>query len=147
MKVKDSFEKLNDSDGFKKTEEKARPLSTFWLAIGNLRRRPSRSVALASLAAIAAFVLFASTILAAGMKNGLGSLKARLGADLLVVPVGYDKGLEGILLKGEPAYFYFDKEVEEKIKGVQGVKEVSAQFFFNICQSRLLRCSGSVHWL
>ena len=129
MKVKDGFEKLNDSDGFKKTEEKARHLSTFWLAIGNLRRRPSRSVALASLAAIAAFVLFASTILTAGMKNGLGSLKARLGADLLVVPVGYDKGLEGILLKGEPAYFYFDKEVEEKIKGVQGVKEVSAQFF------------------
>ena len=129
MKVKDSFEKLNDSDGFKKTEEKARPLSTFWLAIGNLRRRPSRSVALASLAAIAAFVLFASTILAAGMKNGLGSLKARLGADLLVVPVGYDKGLEGILLKGEPAYFYFDKEWRKKSKGFKASKKFRRNFF------------------
>jgi putative ABC transport system permease protein len=63
------------------------------------------------------------------MKNGLQSVKARFGADLMAVPIGYDEKAEGILLKGEPSYFYFDKSVEEQIKQVEGVKSVSSQFF------------------
>ncbi|MBR5965180.1 MAG: ABC transporter permease [Treponema sp.] len=107
----------------------AKPLTTARLAFENIRRKPFRSASLSAVAALVAFTLFACGILSFSMRNGLGSLEARLGADLIVVPVGYDKGIEGLLLKGEPAYFYFDKSVEEKIKGVEGVKEVSAQFF------------------
>jgi putative ABC transport system permease protein len=39
-----------------------------------------------------------------------------MGADLMVVPLGYESGAEGILIKGEPSYFYFDKSVLEEIK-------------------------------
>lgn len=124
---KNSFNDGKAAAILQRGEEK--PLTTLRVAFANIRRRPFRSAALSAVAALVAFALFACGVLSFSMKNGLGSLKARLGADLLVVPVGYDKGIEGLLLKGEPAYFYFDKSVEEKIRGVQGVKNVSAQFF------------------
>ena len=106
-----------------------KPLTTGQLAVANLRRRPLRTAGLVIIVSLVAFVLFAGGILSVSLKNGLDSMKARLGADLLVVPVGYDEGVEGIILKGEPAYFYFDRSVEEKLGKIEGVKSVSSQFY------------------
>lgn len=107
----------------------SRPLTTGRLSLENLKRKPLRTAGLIIIVALVAFVLFAGGILSVSMKNGLESMRARLGADLMVVPIGYDEGVEGILLKGEPAYFYFDKSVEQDLTTVKGVKNVSAQFF------------------
>ena len=106
-----------------------RPLTTGQLAIANLKRKPLRTTGLIIIVALVAFVVFGGGILSVSLKNGLESMKARLGADLLVVPVGYDEDVEGILLKGEPAYFYLDKSVEQQLKNVEGVKSVSSQFY------------------
>lgn len=106
-----------------------RPLTTGQLAVSNLKRKPIRTTGLIVIVALVAFVVFGGAILSVSLKNGLDSMKARLGADLLVVPVGYDEDVEGILLKGEPAYFYLDKSVEQELKNVEGVKSVSSQFF------------------
>lgn len=106
-----------------------KPLTTGRLAISNLRRKPLRTAGLITIVALVAFVLFAGGILSTSMRNGLESMRARLGADLMVVPLGYDEGVEGIILKGEPTYFYFDKYVEQDLEKVEGVKSVSAQFF------------------
>ncbi len=78
---------------------------------------------------IVAFVLVAGSLLSSSMKNGLNSTKQRLGADLMVVPVGYDEGVEGILLKGEPSYFYLDSSIAEEIGNVEGVQTYTTQFF------------------
>ena len=37
--------------------------------------------------------------------------------------------MEGILLRGEPAYFYFDRAVEQELKKIEGVESVSSQFY------------------
>ena len=106
-----------------------RPLTIRQLAVGNIKRKPLRTTGLITIVALVAFVLFAGGILSVSLKNGLESMKERLGADLLVVPVGYDEGVEGIIVKGEPAYFYFDKSVETQLETVEGVKCVSSQFY------------------
>lgn len=54
----------------------------------------------------------------AGLKNGTESLRGRMGADFMIVPIGYEKAAQEILLKGEPGYFYLDKSVEGKIREV-----------------------------
>lgn len=106
-----------------------KPLTIWQLAVANIKRKPLRTAGLIIIVALVAFVLFAGGILSVSLKNGLESMKERLGADLLVVPVGYDEGVEGIIVKGEPAYFYFDKSVETELEKVEGVKSVSSQFY------------------
>ncbi len=108
---------------------KRKALTISGLSLLNLKRKPRRTAGLAVISALLSFVLFAGSILSLSMKNGLESVKARFGADLMAVPPGYDEGVEGILLKGEPSYFYFDKSMENKIKKIDGVKNVSSQFF------------------
>lgn len=95
----------------------------------NLVNRPFRSTALILLVTLIAFVLFGGSVLAVSLQRGLESVEARFGANLIAVPLGYDTGMESILLKGEPCYFYLDKSYQEKISQVEGVEHVSAQFY------------------
>lgn len=104
-------------------------VSSFELAVKNVKRKPLRTIGLSLLVALLSFVLFGGTILSVSLNIGLDSVKNRLGADLMVVPLGYDEKTEGILIKGEPSYFYFDKSIEEKLKELEGVDVTSAQFF------------------
>ena len=84
-------------------------LTTTGLALKNLKKKPFRTAGLIIIVGFLSFVLFGGTILSINLKNGLDSTKSRFGADLMVVPIGVDSDVEGILIKGEPNYFYFDK--------------------------------------
>ncbi|SBV97401.1 conserved membrane hypothetical protein [uncultured Eubacteriales bacterium] len=95
----------------------------------NLRNRPYRTAGLVLLVTCLAFALFGGSVLAVSLQRGLRSVEARFGADLIAVPLGYDTGLESILLKGEPSYFYLDKSYLEEIARIEGVGQVSAQFY------------------
>lgn len=104
-------------------------LNTFTLPVKNLRKKFARTSGLVIATALISFIFFADGILLASLGKGLSSMKSRMGADLMVVPLGYDKGMESLLLRGEPSYFYLDKKIESRIKNVRGVKKVSSQFF------------------
>lgn len=41
-------------------------------------------------------------------------MSKRLGADLMIIPYGYEKQLQSALLRGEPSTFYLDQQLEEK---------------------------------
>lgn len=99
------------------------------LALCNLRRRPFRTVALISLVSILSFGLFLGSLISLSLKNGTDGLSRRLGADILVVPEGYEQKTEGILLRGEPSTFYMDAAWAGKISGIQGVRQASPQLF------------------
>ena len=105
------------------------PLTTGRLAIYNIRRKHIRSICLCVIVGILAFTLFGGSILTVSLKNGMSSTQKRFGADLMVVPKGYEAQTKGVLLQGEPSYFYFDKSVLQKVEKVKGVKKVSYQFF------------------
>ena len=99
------------------------------LAFSNLSKKAYRTLSLVLLLAISSTVLFASLILTSSLKAGITGLRSRLGADLLVVPEGYEKGAENVLISGEPNYFYMDKKNVETIQNLPGVEKASGQFY------------------
>jgi putative ABC transport system permease protein len=76
-----------------------------------------------------AFTLFGGSILVFSLQNGLKSMSKRFGADLMVVPAGYAAKAEGVLLRGEPSFFYFDRELVQQIAATEGVTQASPQCF------------------
>ncbi len=104
-------------------------LSNRQLSVQNLRRRPFRTACLIMIAAVMAFTLFGGSILTNSLRNGMDSMKQRLGADLMVVPDGYEANMEGVLLRGEPSYFYFSHSVVQQFAQIEGVSQITSQFF------------------
>lgn len=104
-------------------------LTVFELAKLNIKRKPFRTVSLIILTAVLAFSLFAGSFLVKSLRGGMLSLSNRLGADIIVVPQGYDSKIESALLRGEPNSFYFDTEVVERVKKIEGVELASPQLF------------------
>ncbi len=106
-----------------------KPLTIVTISLGNLKRRPFRTFGLAMMVAMFAFTLFGGSMLAQNLSNGIESLSKRLGADILVVPGGFTKNMEGALLRGEPSTFYLDGALTEKIRTLPGVQQASGQLF------------------
>jgi putative ABC transport system permease protein len=106
-----------------------KPLTTYYIALSNLKRKLFRSVALSILVALFACTLFGGTILTGSLRNGMNQLSNRLGADILAVPYGYEADLQSALLRGEPSTFYFDASFTEKLAAVEGVASVSPQLY------------------
>ena len=95
----------------------------------NINNKSGRSASLVILTAVLALVLFLSSFLIFSLKNGMNSLSDRMGADIIVVPEGYDTKVEGAILRGEPNTFFMDKSILKKIEGIDGVEEATPQLF------------------
>lgn len=104
-------------------------LDTFTLSKLNILRKPFRSASLAFLTFALAFTLFTGSFLVKSLKEGLASLSNRLGADIIVVPQGYDSKIEGALLRGEPNNFYFERSALDVVRNIDGVEKASPQLF------------------
>lgn len=107
------------------------PLSTRRIASANLAQKPFRSLSLALVVAIFAFMLFAGSMISANLQSGISSLSARMGADLLVVPQGLGKKMESVLLRAEPSTFYIDESVLDIVKDIPTVAQASGQLFIS----------------
>ncbi len=106
----------------------------------NLRRRFVRTVLLVLGVVVVSGTLFSATIVMQSIQNSLRIGTYRLGADVLVVPEKYEASARNALLAGEPTSFYMKKDALDKVRAVDGVKNVSAQVFiqpasFSCCYS------------
>ncbi|MBR1930242.1 MAG: FtsX-like permease family protein [Lachnospiraceae bacterium] len=101
------------------------------LAYKNLSKRPGKTAALIVLSACLSFSILVGTLIVSSLKSGLASLQDRLGADIMVVP--YEaitkSNLENIVLQGNTGYFYMDSSYLDKIAAMDGIGEISAQFY------------------
>lgn len=97
----------------------------------NLSAKPGRTVGLIVVVAVLSFVFFGGSLAALSMKAGLSSVKARMGADIMVVPKGTEKEAAGIFTKGNPGTFYFKKDPTPSVKKVAGVKNVTTQTYIS----------------
>lgn len=104
-------------------------ITTGMIALENLKQKPFRLAGFILLVSVVTFAFFFTLLTLAGLKNGTESLSGRMGADFMIVPIGYEKAAQEILLKGEPGYFYLDRSVEEKIRDIEGVEKVTSQFY------------------
>lgn len=73
-------------------------------------------------------IMFGGNILSESVKNGAGNVEKRLGADIMIVSGRSSDADENVLLAGSREYNYFDKEVYDKVRKIDGVKDVSYQF-------------------
>jgi putative ABC transport system permease protein len=105
------------------------PLTTPAISLGNLYARPFRSLCLVILIAVLSFTLVGGSLVASSLVKGVDSMSKRLGADLLIVPSGYDRAIEGILLRSESGSFYMDDDWVNKIAALEGVRTASPQLF------------------
>ena len=105
-------------------------ITLFSLAIKNLTRKPFRTIALITAVTLATGTLFASTIGIKSVMNSLALGVSRLGADIIVVPRGYEDTVRTVIIAGKPALFYMDKTVVDRVRAVEGVSAASPQYFF-----------------
>jgi putative ABC transport system permease protein len=99
------------------------------LAVKNLRRKMIRSLLLFLSVTVVTGTLFSATIFITSMQNALKIGTYRLGADVLVVPEKYAAAAQSALLAGEPTTFYMSRDILDKVKKVNGVKQASPQLF------------------
>ncbi len=101
------------------------------LAVRNFVRRPFRTFALVILSMLLCFSILGGFLLVAGLRSGLNSLESRLGADIMVVPyeATTKTNFSNMILQGNPGYFYMDDSVVEKLSAIEGIGQLSEQFF------------------
>ncbi len=104
-------------------------MNILYIARKNLMRKSLRSILIVVAVASATATLFSLTTIVASVEKGVRSGIARLGADILVVPVEASIKVKSILLSGEPSVFYMDRAVQERISSIPGVRAVAAQTF------------------
>jgi putative ABC transport system permease protein len=99
------------------------------LALKNIRGSGFRSVAIfLCVMGIAGFLL-STTIIIKGSQNSLDSGIKRLGADIIVVPVGAEVKVETALLMGKPTSVWMPAANLKTIEAIPGVAQVSPQIF------------------
>jgi len=98
-------------------------------SLKNLRRRPFRTFAIILSVIIASGTLFAGSLIMRSVENSVTVGTKRLGADIMVVPKEYEPQARATLIGSEPSAFYMSKDVIERIKSIEGVKNVSPQIF------------------
>lgn len=101
------------------------------LPVYNLRHFPVRTAALLLLVALLAMSLFCGSIVITSLQNGLDSLNARLGADIICIPATARSKVntDNLLLTGTTGYFYMKSGYLDTLAKIDGVEQISAQLF------------------
>ena len=113
----------------KNTKSQKKVLTAHRLARLSVKRRSGRNIKLSLLVGVLALILFCTSYLNTALGRGIESMSDRLGADVLVVPAGYDSNLKGAILRGEPSEFYLPYEYIEEVQSLPGVEQASPQLF------------------
>lgn len=104
-------------------------MNQFRLAVRNLTRRIFRSAALAAALALVVALFFAGAVAMKSISTSIDLGSQRLGADLMVVPEGYEDSARSTLIAGKPSVFYMPEEILHRVRKVQGVKKATPQLF------------------
>ena len=101
------------------------------LPLINLCRKPGRTLALVLLTSFLALSVFGGSVVIISLRQGLCSLEARLGADIIVVPSSAQSkvSFKNMLLQGTTGSFYMSDENLKRVLEVDGVEKAAAQIF------------------
>lgn len=102
------------------------------LAWADLKGAPGRSLGLMALSLLLGLCILAGSLVLMGLRGGLASLDARLGADIMVVPyqAATENYLEDTILMGNKGYYYMpSSRVNDITQKIEGVAQVSPQLY------------------
>lgn len=101
----------------------------FKLATLNLKSKKFKYTIIFILIMIMSITLFASNTLLVSMKNGIETSKNKLGADIIITPSKYEETAQNALFNGEICTLTMNKNWEDKVKEIDGVKNVSSELY------------------
>ena len=78
---------------------------------------------------ILALLLFVGTFFISGLSAGAKSMADRLGADIIIVPEGYDPHTDNIILTGKPSRAYLPNDILSELKIFDAIQNASPQMF------------------
>ena len=101
------------------------------LAYKNIQNNKGRYFKQAAMVSVLTWTVLLGLIIIVSISSGLERLRDRMGADLMLVPLGYERSAEGILIKGEPKYFYFEQDIMTQLENadIEGIERLSSQFY------------------
>jgi putative ABC transport system permease protein len=106
-----------------------KPLGLIYLATKNITRRRFRTV-VTSLAMIAIIgTLFTTQVFVQGVAHAVEVGTERLGADMIIVPIGSGRSAESYLLTGQASSFYMNDSVLQEVRALPEVEKASPQIF------------------
>jgi len=101
------------------------------VALKNLKRKPFRTgVLVFSIALLVSLLIFALSFIVS-VSSSLKKASDRLGADLIVVPVGARGYAEAFLLESKKPEFYMNKSIIGKVKQIEGIESVTYQTYLS----------------
>lgn len=101
------------------------------LPLENLKRKPLRTAALLVAAACLSAIFFGGSLISMNIAQGLNSMRARMGADIMVIPNGTHTKAEALLTNGGSSTFYFTNNIEDLVRRSPGVQKASAQTYIS----------------
>ena len=106
----------------------------FSVSIKNLRRKPFRTgILLVSIALLVSIIVFGTSFIMS-VTEGIERASDRLGADLLVVPVGAREVAQDALLETKVKVFYMDKGLMDEVRKVEGIDRMTYQTYLSTIQ-------------
>jgi putative ABC transport system permease protein len=101
----------------------------FSVAVKNLKRKSFRSVVLViSIGLLVSILVFGASFIKS-VEASLERASDRLGADVLVVPMGARDYAEEVLLETKVKTFYMDKGIIDEVRKVEGVGDLTYQTY------------------
>ncbi|MBQ6271534.1 MAG: ABC transporter permease [Clostridiales bacterium] len=97
--------------------------------IKDIQRHAFLNACLLATVVILSVMLFSVTVISVSLKKGMGNMRNRLGADIMLVPKGEREKAENMLLEGSRSNFYFDGAVYEKVQSIDGISDSTSQCF------------------
>lgn len=100
-----------------------------YLAWRNVVRRPGQSLVTVLIVLIATCVVAMSCTVASSLERGIALSRERLGADVMVLPVGASTSASEVLFTAQPINVYLPAHITGSVTAVDGVAAATPQFF------------------
>lgn len=104
-------------------------IKIYEIAMQTIKMARFRSVAMVCFVALLSASMFVSSILTFNINDSIAKASERMGADIIVIPKGYEKELQAAMFTGAPSTIYFDRSWTEKLSKVEGVRRASPQLY------------------
>lgn len=99
------------------------------VAIRNLKRKKFRTGVLISSIAFLVILLIFATTFTVSVSSGLRKASNRLGADLIIVPVGARGYAEEFLLESKNKSFYMSKDMIKRVREIEGIELLTSHTY------------------
>ena len=110
-------------------------LSIPGIAMASLRSRPLRGLALTAATALLAALVSFALLFVSSARNALRTAAERLGADIVLVPVGAMERPDEFLFESRKKLLYMDSNVLARVRSIKGVAAATPQTYLRTLAS------------